>query len=169
MFAVLRALGLRVGAYSALLHFQCFPVYPILLHCTDVFNNPVPAVEMQDIFPSQYQHYIPQFLLRRFALAPAKKRSKKPRRNEVVNPVDLAKDIPELDTLPVKRIFGQVDMYKDNLKFTLENQMRIGQKLCNIEQAASRIIAKVVDAEKAGKSDFSLSAMTKTCASFCSL
>jgi hypothetical protein len=75
----------------------------------------------------------------------------------MINAVNLAKETPELVTVPIKRLFGQVDMYKDDTKFTPEKQMRIKRKLCDNEQAASRIIAKVVDAEKVSKSDISLS------------
>jgi hypothetical protein len=101
---------------------------------------------------TQYHHYIPQFLLRRFAIAPTTGRTngKNRRRgnadDKMVNAVDLTTDCPTIDTVPVRRIFGQQDMYKDVSKFTPKDQMHMEKKLGTIEQVAACIIARVVDA-----------------------
>jgi hypothetical protein len=116
---------------------------------------------------TQYHHYIPQFLLRRFATAPTIVRTNgrnRRRRNagdKIVNAVDLSADCPSIDTVLVRRIFGQQDMYKDVSKFTPEDQMRMEKKLGAIESDASRLIARVVDAHTAGKDGISLSRADK--------
>ncbi|KAF2204152.1 hypothetical protein GQ43DRAFT_438222 [Delitschia confertaspora ATCC 74209] len=127
---------------------------------------------------SQYQHYIPQFLLRNFAYAypGSKKKSKKNRKrkqnesetepqlypgDQVLNAVSLAKELPELVTLPVKRTFGQPDMYKDDSKFTYRDQMRIEEKLGRLEQAASQVIRRITNAHSARKKEISISRTDK--------
>jgi len=106
---------------------------------------------------TQYQHYIPQFILRRFAIAPPahprkeKRPGKKKTGNEMVKAVDLAKVPPEIIAAEVKRTFGQQDMYKDNSKYNPTDQMQMERKLGEIEQAASRIIARVVVAHSKGE------------------
>jgi hypothetical protein len=109
---------------------------------------------------SQYHHYIPQFLLRRYAIAPPEGRKF---RKELcrVNAVDLTKTPPEVSTVRVKQMFGEQDMYKDSLKSTPRSRNNIEEKLARIEQAASRIIARVVDAHTSGKDKISLSRADK--------
>jgi hypothetical protein len=48
-------------------------------------------------------------------------------------------------------------MYKDDSKFSDKDQERIEKKLSLIEGQASRIIAQVADAHKAGKNEVTLS------------
>lgn len=121
------------------------------------------AVTNLKVHKSQYHHYIPRFLLRRFSypsltvLNHGKRRNRKRRVDDVVTAVDLGRDFPEFVELPVGRIFGQVDMYKDDSAFTKKDQDRIETKLSLIEGQASRIIAKVADAHKAGKNEVTLS------------
>ena len=125
------------------------------------------TAEMEQMPSSQYQHYIPQFLLRRFAIASSpdrgndKKRNRKPNGKEMLNVVRLDKDPPEISRVLVKRTFGKTDMYKDDSMFTGKDQMRIERKLSDIERVASRIIAKVTDAHEAGKNEISLSRYDK--------
>ncbi|KAG9190589.1 hypothetical protein G6011_08677 [Alternaria panax] len=121
------------------------------------------TAESRPVSVSQYHHYVPRFLLRRFSTpSPTtrkhnKKRNSKQPDDDVVNAVDLARDTAEFVTLPVRRMFGQVDMYKDDSAFSETDQHRIERKLSAIEGDASRIVAKVVDAHKAGKEEVSLS------------
>lgn len=75
--------------------------------------------------------------------------------------VDLLKDPPEIATFPVKRIFGNQDMYKDDSKYNAKDQMRMEKKLGEIEQTASRVIARVVDAHITNKNGISLSRSDK--------
>jgi hypothetical protein len=121
------------------------------------------AAENRKVTRSQYHHYVPRFLLRRFSspspnvLAQVKRRNKRQRDDDLVTAVDLLSDNPEFVTKPVGRIFGQLDMYKDDSKFSEEDQKRIETKLSLIEGQASRIIAQVADAHKAGKNEVTLS------------
>jgi hypothetical protein len=114
---------------------------------------------------TQYHHYIPQFILRRFAIpsssTPAhkhgKKRPKNTKGNELVNTIDLCNMPPEINKALVKRTFGMQDMYKDTNKFKITDQMHMERKLGAIEQTASRVLARVADAHKDGKEGISLS------------
>jgi hypothetical protein len=116
---------------------------------------------------SQFQHYIPQFLLRRFAIPSlagrgnGKNRIKNQKRNAMVNVVSLDNDPPKIGTKLVMEILGQEDMYKDDSKFSKKEQMHIETKLGGIEQAASQIIAKVADAHEAGNNEITLSRYDK--------
>jgi hypothetical protein len=116
---------------------------------------------------TQYHHYIPQFLLRRFATAPTTVRinGRNQRRisadDKMVNAIDLTTDCPIIDTVPVRWIFGQQDMYRDVSKFAPEERMHMEKKLGKIESDASRLIARVIDAHTAGKDGISLSRAEK--------
>jgi hypothetical protein len=109
---------------------------------------------------SQYHHYIPQFLLRRFATAPTEGR-KFHKGLCKVNAVDLTKYLPEVSTVRVKRMFGEQDMYKDSSKSAPRDQNNIEEKLARLEQAASQIIARVVVAYTKGEDKISLSRADK--------
>ncbi|KAF2830268.1 hypothetical protein CC86DRAFT_403568 [Ophiobolus disseminans] len=107
-------------------------------------------------------------MLRRFATAASserkidKKKRKKSTGNERVNVVNLAQDLPEITTELVKKTFGQQDMYKDNSKFDVKDQMRMEKKLSDIEREASRIIARaIIDAPVDPKDDWAIN-LTKS-------
>jgi hypothetical protein len=106
-------------------------------------------------------------MLRRFASKPPpdrksnQNRRKRPVGNEVVTAVDLIRDPPEISTFPVKRIFGNQDMYKDDSRYSPVDQMRMEKKLGEIEQTTSRIIARVINAYTTGKEKISLSRSDK--------
>ena len=125
------------------------------------------TAEMEEKPQTQYQHYIPQFLLRRFAIpllagsGNGKNRINNQKRKAMLNVVSLDKDPPEIGTRLARKILGQEDMYKDDSMFSKKEQMRIETKLGVIEQAASRIIAKVADAHEAGENEISLSRYDK--------
>ena len=109
------------------------------------------------------QRVIPQFLLRRFSTTPVKQyKDKKNRTQKVqgdmtVKAVKLGKYPPELTETPIKRTFGQYDMYKDNSKFSSKEQKYMKEKLSVIEGHASRIIARIINAHKASKDGITLS------------
>jgi hypothetical protein len=104
---------------------------------------------------TQYHHYIPQFLLRHFAVAPAvpnnhgRNRRRRNKVEKMVNAVDLTTDCAIIGTVPVRRICGEQDMYRD--VFTPEKQTRIEDKLGTIEGVAARIIDRVVPLSRAKK------------------
>ena len=118
-------------------------------------------------YERQYQHFIPQFLLRYFvdpdaviSPIPRKRKDKRYRQragDKAVNAVILSNDPPKIVALPVRRICGEYDMYRDDSKFTKRDQGRIETKLSQMEQAASVIIRKVSQAHSNGKEDISLS------------
>jgi hypothetical protein len=117
---------------------------------------------MEPTLKVQYQHYIPQFLLCRFATASSKDHKKNRKRtwklggDPILNTVNLAKNLPTIDTRLVRRTFGQNDMYKDDSGPTAKDQERIERKLGRIESDASRIIAKAVVAHQSGNSDITI-------------
>ena len=101
---------------------------------------------------AQYQHFVPQFLLRNFS-HPYKpqnngpktsKRSKRkifPREPVVHNP-NLFVDPPVMCETPVKRILGQIDMYRDTSKPSPEQQ-HIEQMFSKLEGQASAVFRKI--------------------------
>ncbi|EUC48120.1 hypothetical protein COCMIDRAFT_49889, partial [Bipolaris oryzae ATCC 44560] len=110
---------------------------------------------------TQYQHYVPQFMLRRFAptqpigpsnVSASYRKSERQRRknNASVKVPHLDSSPPIITDKPIRRTFGQQDMYNDGLKDSVET------KLGEIERKAARIIARVVDAQEAGKEGISL-------------
>ncbi|KAH7075978.1 hypothetical protein BKA63DRAFT_512834 [Paraphoma chrysanthemicola] len=124
------------------------------------------ASMMDSPSPTQYHHYIPQFILRKFAtdstpeISPPSRKSKRRRpqqkkSDKMVNVVDLGKQPPEITKMLVRRTFGLHNMYKDSLNSA--DQMHVEKKFGEIEQISSRIIARVADAHKTGKESITLS------------
>jgi hypothetical protein len=111
---------------------------------------------------AQYQHYIPQFLLRNFS-HPYKlpkgngsnKRGKiraekgKHKGDKVLNVVDLTPDEPQLLESPVSRWFGHEDMYKD-INDTIKSKKDVEQELSKLESRTAEIIQKVKKAHENG-------------------
>jgi Protein of unknown function (DUF4238) len=94
---------------------------------------------------AQYQHYIPQFLLRNFShlYQPpkgygAKKKNHrrvekgKHKGDKVLNVVDLTSDEPQLIKAPVSRWFGQEEMYS-NVFDTIKAKKDVEQELSKLE------------------------------------
>ena len=89
---------------------------------------------MSEARSAQYQHFVPQFLLRNFAHPfqnDSRERSKRAHRKSqngiypndpVVNNLDLSVNPPILCEAPVNRIFGRMDMYRDTSKSSAEQQ-----------------------------------------------
>lgn len=104
---------------------------------------------------SQYQHFVPQFLLRNFS-HPYKPEGprKQIKRNDskgmfrgdpVVRNLDLMADPPVICERPVKRILGQMNMYQDTSKPD-EEQQHIEDLLSRFESQASCIFRKITKA-----------------------
>ncbi|KEZ41373.1 hypothetical protein SAPIO_CDS7492 [Scedosporium apiospermum] len=118
---------------------------------------------------SQYQHFVPQFLLKNFAhkYAPPdqdntdsnkekknKKNKKKKQKGQkyekgmypgdpVVYNLDLEQDVLSIQETPVGRILGEVDMYRDPDKPTKEQQ-RIEEKFRGLERTVCGIFRRMV-------------------------
>lgn len=114
---------------------------------------------MEGTSRGQYQHFVPQFLLRNFShpYRPQKEDHKKSnrskRKNEkriypgerVVNTLDLLEDPPILREASVNRILGQMDMYRDTSKPSTEQQ-HIEQMFSKMEARASTLFHKITKA-----------------------
>ncbi|PWI63993.1 hypothetical protein PCL_00832 [Purpureocillium lilacinum] len=109
---------------------------------------------------SQYQHYIPRFLLRNFSPAcselpgnPALPTAfpngqstplRRHRSDYNVNCLDLSADSPTIEQRPIGRVFGKFDMYRDTREPSAE-QNRVEEILSKLENDASRIVHKITD------------------------
>jgi hypothetical protein len=100
----------------------------------------------------QYQHFVPQFLLRNFS-HPYKPQNNGPKtskrskrkifpREPVVHNLNLSVDPPVICETPVKRILGQIDMYRDTSKPSPEQQ-HIEQMFSKLEGQASAVFRKI--------------------------
>ncbi|KAH7110059.1 hypothetical protein B0J11DRAFT_474111, partial [Dendryphion nanum] len=114
---------------------------------------------------TQYQHYIPQFLLRNFShpyTGPEAVKKKKKRRPKIdfsslrlylgdpaVHSLTLDSSPPKIVELPVKHIFGITNMYKYNgdNKLTRKEQNIVEEKLSKLEGKAAYIIKKFIAAQ----------------------
>jgi hypothetical protein len=108
---------------------------------------------------TQYQHFVPQFLLRNFSHSyrPQKDDRQKTKRSKrkdekriypgerVVNTLDLSEDLPVPREAPVNRVLGQMDMYRDTSKPS-SDQQHIEQMFCNMEGQASIVFRKITKA-----------------------
>lgn len=112
---------------------------------------------MAETTRTQYQHFIPQFLLRNYS-HPYKpqdygrktlKRSKRKYEKGmfpgdlVVNNLNLSADPPVICEAPVKRILGQMDMYRDMSKPSA-GQQHIEQMFSKLEAQASAVFCKII-------------------------
>lgn len=102
--------------------------------------------------PSQYQHFVPQFLLRNFAHPPRNGGSstsaalpngrpgkKTSRRDVVVNCLDMTSETPRIVQKPVKRTLGQVDMYLG----TAKRYQDVEKMLSQLESKASEVFRNI--------------------------
>jgi len=113
-------------------------------------SNPVPK--------PQYQHFVPQFLLRNWShpfQAPKKNGRKKFQGKypgeKVVHNASFATDPFALCETPVNRIFGQPDMYRDADKPTEKEQQQIELLFGNMESRASIVFRKITKAFESGE------------------
>ena len=111
---------------------------------------------------AQYQHYIPQFLLRNFSHAykPPKRKSSdsrvkirsdkgKHRGEKVLNVVDLVSKEPQLIETPVSRWFGLENMYKD-VADAIKSKKDVKKKNSKLESRVAEILQKVKKAHENG-------------------
>ncbi|KAK2016843.1 hypothetical protein LZ32DRAFT_635745 [Colletotrichum eremochloae] len=110
----------------------------------------------------QYQHYIPQFILRNFS-HPYKhlggKRARNRHKSEpgrlrrgenVLNVVHLASEEPQIREAPVSRWFGRVNMY-DDAADAIKGQKQIEDKLGRLESQSATVIQKIKKAHESGQ------------------
>ncbi|KAI0126689.1 hypothetical protein BJ170DRAFT_724254 [Xylariales sp. AK1849] len=116
--------------------------------------------------PPTYQHFVPQFLLKNFAHpcsdpnvgSKASKRSRGRKQGKgkpfpgdpVVYHVNLKADPLELTESPVKRILGQLDMYRDVNKPS-DGQQHIEEMFAKLESKASTAFRRITKAFEAGE------------------
>ncbi|KAJ3549929.1 hypothetical protein NM208_g254 [Fusarium decemcellulare] len=122
----------------------------------------------------EYQHFIPQFLLKNFShpfkcpLAKGKPAKCKKHRHEkhkfhndpVVNSLCLSGDDFQIKEPSVRRMYGLDDMYTDWTKPSeLQRQLEI--KFSELENAASRILRKITGHLESGRSETKLTRTNK--------
>ncbi|CAG9978247.1 unnamed protein product [Clonostachys byssicola] len=125
---------------------------------------------------NEYQHFIPQFLIKNFAypfkcpkaeLAGKKKKCKcrhekgKYPNDLVVNCVNLHTTPFSIDVRSVKRIFGSPGMYLDPNQPTTSQQRRIESMFSKLESHASSIFRKIVKSYEAGDGAMSLTRLER--------
>jgi hypothetical protein len=129
---------------------------------------------------AQYQQYIPQFLLRNFAhpYEPKSKNKNKTKNRSIaerprlragdplLHAVELISDDPKFIEMPVRRTFGQPDMYKDDREYknstndpllSAKQWNHVDLKLGKLEHATSRVFRKIVGAHTEGVPDVQVS------------
>jgi hypothetical protein len=117
----------------------------------------------------QYQHFIPQFLLRNFSHSyepTEKKRTKKTGRyckrkdrcrgDKVLNVADLTPDEPQLLEPAVSRWYGRKEMYED-IAVAIESRKDVERELSKLESRTAEILHKVKRAQEGGEAGIWLS------------
>ena len=127
----------------------------------------------------QFQHFVPQFLLRNFAhkfeppVSENGKGKKKKRHwknkptldkgglkkypgDMVVNNVNLRAAPYVVDESPVSRILGQTNMYRDSLRPTKEEQNELETMFSKMEGQAQRVFRRITKAYEDGEEAVSL-------------
>lgn len=114
---------------------------------------------MAETTRTQYQHFVPQFILRNFShtYKPRKndqKNQQRPNRKDekrmyrgdrVVNTLDLSAQTPTLCEARVDRILGKMDMYRDTSK-SFSEQQEIERMFSGMECQASAVFRKITKA-----------------------
>ncbi|KAH7635529.1 hypothetical protein B0T09DRAFT_379318 [Sordaria sp. MPI-SDFR-AT-0083] len=123
-------------------------------------SHPKPNVMAPAASNEQYQHFVPQFLLKNFAHRVPKapkgpKGTPKPKYEKgmfpgdlVISSLDLTQDAAAFTEKPVSRILGQINMYDD---FTKPNgeQRQVEKLLSKLEAQAAHIFTKITKAYEA--------------------
>ncbi|OBT57412.1 hypothetical protein VE04_02573 [Pseudogymnoascus sp. 24MN13] len=99
--------------------------------------------------PSQYQHFIPRFILKNFSYKSRKnggnKRGKCNGRNQraedMLHTIELSGPKAKILDTTVARTLGKVDMYRDFAK--TENQQGLEKQLADLESLAGRVVAAI--------------------------
>ncbi|KAK3379138.1 hypothetical protein B0T24DRAFT_716765 [Lasiosphaeria ovina] len=110
---------------------------------------------------SQYQHFVPQFLLRNFA-HPYKPEKEGPRNrkngkktkyergmfpgDKVVRSLNLTEDSPVICEKPISRVLGQMNMYSDSSKIGHQQQQQVEKLLSKLESQACQIFRRITKA-----------------------
>ncbi|KAK0721954.1 hypothetical protein B0T26DRAFT_196561 [Lasiosphaeria miniovina] len=109
---------------------------------------------------SQYQHFVPQFLLRNFA-HPYKPKKEGPRNrkngktkyekgmfpgDKVVRTLNLTEDSPVICEKPISRVLGQMNMYSDSSKVDHQQQHQVEKLLSKLESQACQIFRRITKA-----------------------
>ncbi|EGO59703.1 hypothetical protein NEUTE1DRAFT_99863 [Neurospora tetrasperma FGSC 2508] len=122
-----------------------------------IMSHPKPKIATPAAPNGQYQHFVPQFLLKNFAHRVPKvfkkpKGTPKPKYEKgmypgdlVLNSLNLTQDPAVFTEKPVSRIFGQINMYDDFTKPTGE-QRRVEKLLSKLEAQAALIFTKITKA-----------------------
>lgn len=121
-------------------------------------NRPA-GVDVEATKP-EYQHFIAQFILRKFSheyKGKTEKAEKLYNKNKVVNVLDLSKDEPRFTLRAVKRMFGNFDMYSDISALTPAQKRRAKTELGKLESETSLILQKILTACDDGRDIASLS------------
>ena len=117
---------------------------------------------------SQYQHFVPRFILKNFAHlfqpptepSPGSKKKRQGRRKKtnghypgdpMLNVINLAGATPNIVETPVAKTLGMTDMYRD-LRHGA-NQNHLEEKFSKLESQAGTVISKVRKAFEAGDRD----------------
>jgi len=101
-----------------------------------LLNNFILFAILQLAIAKQYQHWVPQFIVRNFA-----KESPKKSTNQLVNFYDKGKETVFL--VPVKDIFGAYDLYED--PHTIFETEKMEKMFSRLEGNVSPIIRDIVD------------------------
>ena len=106
----------------------------------------------------QFQHYIPQFILKNFSPCaspsaeessqvrlPSGRRRARLSNDYIVNNVDLTTDSTTVQEMAGRRVFGQYNMYDDDSQ-ACEERRRVERKLSQLESDASVLFRRMVEA-----------------------
>ncbi|KAF1363359.1 hypothetical protein EJ07DRAFT_152852 [Lizonia empirigonia] len=95
----------------------------------------------------EYHHFIAQFLLRNFShpyTGNTKKAQKLYRNTPVLNVLNIDQDQPSITEKPVRRIFGQSNMYNDDSALDPAQQRRVETELSKLENEVSSVLRKIL-------------------------
>ncbi|KAG6365888.1 hypothetical protein INS49_000064 [Diaporthe citri] len=120
-------------------------------------------------FPSgsakaEYQHFVPQFLLRNFSSKykqPKNSSGRKPKQGHgearriyhgepIVSHVNLTADELAVEVIPVRRVMGMYNMYEDLGQATAKQRRHIEDMFGGLEKEASPIFRKIIEAVEQG-------------------
>ncbi|KFZ09238.1 hypothetical protein V502_08856 [Pseudogymnoascus sp. VKM F-4520 (FW-2644)] len=101
--------------------------------------------------PSQYQHFIPRFILNNFSYNRSPRNRRNQRANNMLHTIDLSGPTAKVVDASVARTLGKVDMYRDFAK--AKNQQGLENQLADLERIAGRVVAKVRKGFEAGNKD----------------
>ena len=111
-----------------------------------------PTARIQrSVEPSQYQHFIPRFILNNFSYNRSPRNRRNQRVNNMLHTIDLSGPTAKVVDASVARTLGKVDMYRNFAK--AKNQQGLENQLADLERIAGRVVAKVRKGFEAGNKD----------------